>query len=229
MAILQKGPKNADSPRPEKLNYVSRLKTHPETTLISGDFKATVVRNDTPVGAGLLSRRDNPTIARRLSAGKGRRKVRPSRRLNEPQASLRDAGSSGYPARRFSACHYPHLFIRNFSSTSTCTEPPSRGDPKQRRCGPVWDANGVAHTSPGQRPGNRRPKTILSAESATHAARGRGVWRRRVFGVIGPYPAYEAGRWPANTPKGTETQGVALGWYESGRWPGGLGTIRSSQ
>ena len=50
MAILQKGPKNADSPRPEKLNYVSRLKTHPETTLISGDFKATVVRNDTRNG-----------------------------------------------------------------------------------------------------------------------------------------------------------------------------------
>jgi hypothetical protein len=57
MAILQKGPKNADSPRPEKLNYVSRLKTHPETTLISGDFKATVVWNDTRNGVPEITAR----------------------------------------------------------------------------------------------------------------------------------------------------------------------------
>ena len=36
---------------------------------------------------------------------------------------------------------------------------------------PVWFlANGLLHTSPGQRPGFISPKTILSAESARHRA-----------------------------------------------------------
>jgi hypothetical protein len=48
----------------------------------------------------------------------------------------------------------------------------SSGAGWNQRCRRLWDAKGVIHTSPGQRPWVYRPKTIVSTESATHGAQG---------------------------------------------------------
>ena len=45
-----------------------------------------------------------------------------------------------------------------------------RSPVKAKASASLRDAKGVAHTSPGQRPGFMSPKTILSAESARHRA-----------------------------------------------------------
>jgi hypothetical protein len=64
----------------------------------------------------------------------------------------------------------------------------------------VADANGVTHTSPGQRPGFMGQKNITSAESAIH-------WQMR----------QAVGLRPNHIPR--ISQGAALGWYEPGLWP----------
>ena len=74
--------------------------------------------------------------------------------------------------------------------------------------GPVRDANGVSHTSPGQGRRGRRPGFIPHKPFRALKAR----FRRD-----------EAGRWPATESNRTRTQGVALGWYEPGPWPEGAG------
>ena len=124
--------------------------------------QATVCRS-APVPGG------HPRIAQQpardsseFSVGTGRAVEASPEGTAEIRPSLsRFASPSPQVASRSSACHYPHLQPDRINQTSGRT-----AEPRQSRRGPDPDANGVAHTSPGQRPGLTGPKIMASAESA---------------------------------------------------------------
>jgi len=66
--------------------------------------------------------------------------------------------------------HVPVAMIRSFPVIAFPKIPHSLEQlpPIETPKVPYWDAKGVAHTSPGQRPGFMAPKTIWSAEGAAH-------------------------------------------------------------
>jgi multidrug efflux system outer membrane protein len=79
----------------------------------------------------------------------------------------------------------------------------------------VLDAQGVAHTSPGQRPGKASPKCHCRPTACI-------IPRARTVGSSSTLPNFknrnEAGRWPAKGLRGLLPQGADLGWYERRLW-----------
>ena len=117
-------------------------------------------------------------------------------------------------ARRFSACHYPHLFTGHISSPSGRTKNSPRGSTRealraclgrQRRHSYQPRATSWVH----------RPETILSAESAIHCAEGTrwAPMPHRGLSRSGPMnPMRQAvGLQPNKTAR--KPRAVALGWY----------------
>ena len=85
---------------------------------------------------------------------------------------------------RWNACHYPHLSTAHISESWAVDRQASR--PKRAWYWP--DANGVTHTSPGQRPGfmDQKPSQALKARFiiARQSSRAPNWWRPTLKGEI---------------------------------------------